>query len=134
MIDRILGVDYGLSNIGVAVSDPLRITAQVLDGIKFDERWDQFDSLFKEYNISLVVLGNPKNRHGGDSKMSEMVRLFKDDLESRYSVEVILWDERFSSKAVLRQFQSMNMKPNRKKQLKDSCSASYFLQGYLDSL
>lgn len=129
---RILGIDYGLSNMGIAISDPLGITAQVLDSIKADHIWDGLKGLFAVYQIDEIVLGNPKNQHGGDSKMSELVRLFKDNLESNYSVKVVLWDERFSSKAVMRQFQAMNMKAARKKQLKDSCSAAYLLQGYLD--
>ncbi len=134
---RILGVDFGLRRLGVAVSDPFHLTAQTLPTILYktnEELWEKLKALFREFPIELVVVGQPLNLDGSESEISLLVNKFKESLEAKFGVPCQLWDERLtthSANAVLRE---MGVKASRKKARRDQIAAVLILQGYLDWL
>jgi len=132
---RILCLDIGNSRVGVAISDPLKITAQPLMTIELKNKdlFDELDKIFHTYNIEKVVIGYPLSKLHPDLKDEKLKKIdeISSRIGSRYNVEIVKWDERFSTKAVER---VMNEELNWKKKKKaiDKVAAVYILQGYLD--
>lgn len=132
---RILCLDIGNSRVGVAISDPLKITAQPLMTIELKNKdlFDELDKIFHTYNIEKVVIGYPLSKLHPDLKDEKLKKIdeISSKIGSRYNVEIVKWDERFSTKAVER---VMNEELNWKKKKKaiDKVAAVYILQGYLD--
>jgi len=132
---RLLAIDYGLARIGIAVSDPLMITAQPLKQLKNDENFfTEFQKVVDYYKVSKIVLGNPKKLNGSAGTLEPQVLEFKKNIEVITGLEVIFWDERLSTKAVLGYLNKSELKSKAKKDILDSLSASYLLQGYMDYL
>lgn len=100
---RIIGLDYGTKTVGVAVSDALMITAQPLETIerksanKLRQTLARIESIIEEYQAERIVLGYPKNMNNTIGERAEATEQFKEDLERRTGLEVILWDERLST-------------------------------------
>ena len=100
---RVLGLDYGTKTVGVAISDPLLLTAQGLEIIrrekpsKLRKTLARIDELIASYQADKIVLGYPKNMNGTEGKRCEETLAFKEMLENRTHLEVILWDERLST-------------------------------------
>ena len=100
---RIIGLDYGTKTVGVAVSDALMITAQPLETIerksanKLRQTLARIESIIEEYQAERIVLGYPKNMNNTIGERAEAAEQFKEDLERRTGLEVILWDERLST-------------------------------------
>ena len=135
-MERFIGLDYGDTTIGVAVSSP---DGRVSVGVTTLRRTDAdalrpslkaLKSIISEYGATCFVLGYPKNMDGTESARCEKTKAFGDKL-GRYfkSIPVVLWDERLSTKAVGRVFHG---KSERYKQHVDEMAAVYILQGYLD--
>lgn len=132
---RLLAIDYGLARIGIAVSDPLMITAQPLKQLKNDENFfTEFQKVVDYYKVSKIVLGNPKKLNGSAGTLEPQVLEFKKNIEMLTGLEVIFWDERLSTKAVLGYLNKSELKSKAKKDILDSLSASYLLQGYMNYL
>jgi len=129
---RILGIDPGLKRIGLAVSDPLGITAQGLDtfeatsGIDF---LDYLSSLFEEYGIGEVVVGMPLSMSGGDIEGTGKARELAERIQTRFGVRVVLRDERMTS---LEAERYLKERGNRKAKDIDRLAAVFILQTYLD--
>ncbi len=102
-MSRVLGLDYGTKTVGVAISDPLLLTAQGLEIIrrekpsKLRKTLARIDELIASYQADKIVLGYPKNMNGTEGKRCEETLAFKEMLENRTHLEVILWDERLST-------------------------------------
>ena len=100
---RILGLDYGSKTVGVAVSDPLGVTAQRLETIwrkqenKLRRTLAQVEELVKEYEIEKIVLGYPKNMNNTVGERAEKALEFGEMLKKRTGLEVIMWDERLTT-------------------------------------
>lgn len=107
---RVLGLDYGTKTVGVAVSDPLEITAQPLETIerksagKLRQTLARIEAIIEEYGaagqqekIEKIVLGYPKNMNNTEGDRCEATVSFKNDLERRTGLEVVLWDERLTT-------------------------------------
>ncbi len=100
---RILGLDYGSKTVGVAVSDPLGLTAQRLDTIwrkqenKLRQTLARIKELVDEYRIEQIVLGYPKNMNNTVGERAEKALEFKEMLEKRTGLTVIMWDERLTT-------------------------------------
>lgn len=95
---RILAIDYGAKRIGLALSDPLMTFAYPHKTIpNNDKTWHELDSLVKEKNIDKIILGFPLREDGKKTPLSETIMKFKTELEKRFGLEVILWDERYTS-------------------------------------
>ncbi|MFZ5987707.1 MAG: Holliday junction resolvase RuvX [Bacillota bacterium] len=135
---RIMGIDYGDSRIGIAVSDPLGWTAQGVETInwKYDLEVPikRISELIKQYQIQKLIIGFPKNMNGTvgprGEKTLEFIDLLKNKIED---MEIIKWDERLTTVAANRTMQEIGVKKSKKKLVVDQIAAVYILQGYLDS-
>ncbi len=137
---RIMGLDYGSKTVGVAVSDPLKVTAQGVETIqrksegKLRQTLARIQSLAEEYQVGEIVLGFPKNMDNTEGERCEKTLEFKELLEKRCGMPIILWDERLTTVAAERSLMEGGVRrENRKKHL-DRIAAVLILQGYLDSL
>ncbi|MDL2211614.1 Holliday junction resolvase RuvX [Erysipelotrichaceae bacterium OttesenSCG-928-M19] len=135
---RIIGLDLGSKTLGVAISDPLKITAQGLTTINFNENsykmaLQLLAKALQEYEIELFVLGNPKHMNGDLGDSSQRSIAFKKRLENYFKVDVILWDERLTSVLMEKSMISMNLSRQKRKKTIDKMAAINILQGYLDA-
>ena len=137
---RILGLDYGSKTVGVAVSDPLGLTAQRLDTIwrkqenKLRQTLARINELVDEYQIQQIVLGYPKNMNNTVGERAEKALEFKVMLEKRTGLTVIMWDERLTTVEADRTLMEAGVRRENRKQYLDGLAAVFILQGYLDSL
>lgn len=137
---RIMGLDFGSKTVGVAVCDPLGITAQTVETItrasenKMRQTLARIEQLIGEYEIERIVLGYPKNMNNTVGERGEKTREFKAALERRTGLEVILWDERLTTVAAERVLIESGVRRENRKKSVDQIAAAMILQGYLDSL
>lgn len=137
---RILGLDYGSKTVGVAVCDPLGITAQMVETIvreredKLRRTLARIQALVEEYKIERIVLGYPKNMNNTLGERAARTEEFKAALERRTGIPVILWDERLSTAAAERVLIERGVRREHRKETVDQIAAALILQGYLDSL
>ena len=136
---RIMGMDYGEKTIGIAVSDPFGWTAQGVEIIRrkdennLKESMERIKELIEQYDVKKIVLGFPKNMNNTLGDRAEKTLEFKEKLEKRFSIEVILWDERLSTKAAESILLEADISRSKRKKVIDKMAAVYILQGYLDS-
>jgi putative Holliday junction resolvase len=133
---RILAIDFGERRIGLALSDPLGITAQGLPTIDTRKVKDVFGfigNLVTEKGVDKLVVGMPKNMNGSIGPKGEKVKEFMQKLARKAEVEMVAWDERLTSVQSLKSMRAMGTK-QRKKEVADRISATLILQSYLDSL
>lgn len=135
---RILGIDYGDSRIGVAVSDPFGWTAQGIETIYRNNTAvspvKRIARLVDEYGAEKVVVGFPKNMNDTVGPRGKETQEFINMLKKRLKVEVVSWDERLTTVAANRVMHETGTKISKKKHIVDMIAATYILQGYLDSL
>ena len=137
---RVLGLDFGSKTTGVAVSDPLGFTAQGLETItredenKLRRTCARIEELIREYQIETIVLGYPKNMNNTSGERVEKTLAFKEMLERRTELSVVLWDERLTTVAADRHMMESGIRRENRKQYVDEIAAVFILQGYLDSL
>jgi len=134
---RILALDLGKRRIGLAISDPLGITAQGLPNLeRTNKRADleALGALIREREVGLVLMGNPVNMRGTEGRQSGWVREFAGDIEKRLGVPVRLWDERLTSVEAGRVLRSSGISIEKRAAAVDRLSAVILLQSYLDSL
>jgi len=130
---RILGLDVGDKRIGVAVSDPLNITAQGLDTIDSRHALDRIHKLIKMYGIGKIVVGMPFNMNGSKGERAKLVDDFIDLLRKNFSVIIETVDERLTTKQGERLLLEGDISRRRRKALIDKLSAQLILQAYIDS-
>lgn len=137
---RILGLDYGSKTVGVSICDELGITAQPLETItrkdenKLRQTLARITELCRQYGVTEIVLGLPKNMNNTEGERVELVRQFKENLERRTGLPVVLWDERLTTVASERVLMEQGVRRENRKQYIDQIAAALILQGYLDSL
>lgn len=134
---RIMGIDYGDSRVGIAVSDPMGWTAQGLETItekKQEKVFERLLELIKLYNVEKIVVGFPKNMNGTIGPRGELTHKFVENLRQKTGIEIVLWDERLTTVAAHRMLNETNVRGKKRKQVVDTVAAGYILQGYLDSL
>ncbi|WP_018133507.1 Holliday junction resolvase RuvX [Effusibacillus pohliae] len=137
MKGRLLGVDLGDVRIGVAVSDPLGMTAQGIEVIRRTsdaEALQRLGELIRQYEVETIVLGFPKNMNGTIGPRGEATREFAERLEETFQIPVVLWDERLSTMAAERMLIEADVRRNKRRQVVDKMAAAIILQSYLDSL
>jgi len=134
-MERILGLDYGDKRIGVAISDPLKITAQGLEIINRPNIYTikpavaRIKEIIREYQVSTIVLGYPLNMDGTIGTRAKITLDFKERLHRNFKkIQIVLEDERLSSKAV-----EKVLNPD-KNTYTDHAVAAYILQGYLNRI
>ena len=137
---RIMGLDYGSKTVGVAVSDPLGITAQGVETIcrkaenKLRQTLARIEALTAEYEVERIVLGFPKHMNNDIGERAEKTLEFKQMLERRTGLEVVLWDERLSTVSAERTLMESNIRREDRKKYVDKIAAVFILQGYLYSI
>lgn len=137
---RVMGLDYGSKTVGVAISDPLGITAQGIETIerkeenKLRKTLARIEALVKEYEVEKIVLGFPKNMNNTIGERAEKSLELKAMLERRIGIPVIMWDERLTTVEAERTLIESNVRRENRKKYVDKIAAVFILQGYLDSL
>lgn len=135
---RIMGLDFGSKTVGVAVSDPLLLTAQGVEIIrrkeenKLRQTLARIESLIQEYEVGEIVLGLPKNMNDTEGVRAELSYEFKDKLERRTGLKVTMWDERLTTVAADRTMMEAGIRREHRKKYVDMIAATLILQGYLD--
>jgi len=131
-----MGIDYGEKRIGIALSDPLLIFAYPFITLQNDLSFlKSLSKIIYEKNIDKVILGLPSSNYKSSAELSKKVQKLKQEIETNFKIEVILWDEEFSS-AMAKQkvIESVTKKSKRRnKDLLDKHSAAIILQEYLDT-
>ena len=137
---RILGLDYGSKTVGVAVSDPLGLTAQSVETIwrkqenKLRQTLARIEELAAEYQAEKIVLGLPKNMNNTIGERAEKTLEFREMLERRTGLQVVMWDERLTTVEAERTLMEASVRRENRRQYLDQLAAVFILQGYLDSL
>lgn len=134
---RILALDLGKRRIGLAISDPLGITAQGLPNlVRTNKRTDfaALEDLIREREVGMILMGNPINMGGTEGRQSGWVREFADELTRRTGLAVKLWDERLTSVEAGRVLRESGISIEKRAAAVDRLSAVILLQSYLDSL
>jgi len=135
---RIMGLDYGSKTVGVAISDPLGITAQGIEIIrreketKLRQTLARIEALIKEYQVEMIVLGFPKNMNNTIGDRAEKSLAFKEMLEKRTGLDVVMWDERLTTVEANRTLMEGKVRREDRSKYVDMLAAVYILQGYLD--
>ncbi len=133
---RTLGIDYGKKRIGIAVSDPLHITAQPVEVIEnTSSTIDRIKQLCEKYEVGTIVVGLPKNLKGDIAQSAKDVLGFVDKVRrSLKDIHVITHDERMSTASVIKTLSETEMSGRKKRQVVDKMAAAFILQGYMDGL
>ena len=122
---RLMGLDYGSKTVGVAVSDPLGLTAQ-------GQTMARIEELISEYQVERIVLGYPKNMNNTIGERAVKSLEFKEKLEKRTGLPVVMWDERLTTAEAERTLMETGVRRENRKQYLDQMAAVLILQGYLD--
>ena len=135
---RVLGLDYGSKTVGVAVSDPLGLTAQGVETVwrkqesKLRRTLARIEEIISEYQVTEIVLGYPKNMNNTVGERAEKSLEFKEMLERRTGLPVVMWDERLTTVAADKAMMEAGIRRENRKDYVDMIAATLILQGYLD--
>ena len=132
-----MGLDYGSKTVGVAVSDPLGITAQGVETIcrkdenKLRKTCARIEALIEEYQVTKIVLGLPKHMNNDIGDRAEKSMAFGEMLKRRTGLEVVMWDERLTTVDAHRILSENGRRGKKRKQKVDAVAATLILEGYL---
>ena len=130
-----MGLDVGSKTIGLAVSDPLGITAQGLETIRRQNKrldFEQLDRVIRQYQVAEIVVGLPLRMSGAEGIQAEKMQGFAEQLRQRFQVPVHLWDERLSSAQANRVLRDSEMSIKRRGEVVDRLAAVLILQSWMD--
>lgn len=133
-----MGLDVGSHTVGVAISDTLGWTAQGIETIRINEEkenfgFDRVAELIKEYTVTKVVVGYPKNMNNSIGPRAEAAERYAASIGELFNLPVVLWDERLTTVAEERMLIEGDVRRNKRKGVIDKIAAGLILQGYLDS-
>ena len=137
---RIMGLDYGTKTVGIAVSDPLGITAQAVETVtrkdenKLRKTLARIESLATEYGVEKFVIGFPKHMNNDEGDRCAATEAFKAMLERRTGLPVILQDERMSTVSAERILMEGGVRRENRKAYVDKMAAAFILQTYMDRI
>ena len=132
---RVLGLDVGARRIGVAVTDPLGITAQGLDTLERKNKRYDFEYLkrvIRAYDVQEIVVGLPLRMSGAEGIQSEKMRLFAEELRKKSGLPVHLWDERLTSAEANRFLRETELSIEKRGKAVDRMAAVLILQGWME--
>lgn len=135
---RKMGLDFGSKTVGVAISDPLLITAQGIEIVrrKYEDKLRQtlarIEELIVTYEVDEIILGYPKNMNDSLGERAEKTLAFQEMLERRTGLTVQLWDERLTTVAADKAMIEAGIRRENRKEHVDKIAAVFILQGYLD--
>jgi putative Holliday junction resolvase len=133
---RILGLDVGSKTIGLAVSDPLGITAQGLETIRRKNKrldLERLEGAIREHKVAEIVVGYPLRMSGAEGTQAEKMQRFAEELRQRFQLPVHLWDERLSSAQANRLLRETEMSIKRRGEVVDRLAAVLILQSWMDA-
>lgn len=134
-VGRVMGLDVGSRRIGVAVSDPLGITAQGLDTLQRTTKRRDFDHLqrvIQEYDVREIVVGLPLRMSGAEGIQSDKMQVFAEELRKRFRLPVHLWDERLTSVEANRLLRETELSIEKRGKAVDRMAAVLILQGWME--
>jgi putative holliday junction resolvase len=134
---RVLGLDVGSRRIGVAISDPLGITAQGLETLHRKNKRHDFahlERVIRDYAVQEIVVGLPLRMSGAEGTQAEKIRAFAEDLRKQFKIPVHLWDERLTSAEANRLLRETELSIAKRGQAVDRMAAILILQGWMESL
>ena len=132
---RVLGLDVGARRIGLAVTDPLGITAQGLETLQRKNKKQDFaylNRVLREYGVKEIVVGLPLRMSGQEGTQSEKIRIFAAELEKRFGLPVHLWDERLTSAEANRFLRDSELSIEKRAKAVDRMAAVLILQGWME--
>lgn len=133
-MNRALGIDYGDTRIGIALSDPLQIITKPYITLKNNsDFFVKLESIVNEKEVKTIVVGYPYGMKGQITKQTEKVDLFIDRLKKNIDIDVVKVDERLSSKSAENLLKKQGFKTGHNKSMIDDTSAAIILQEYIDS-
>ena len=141
---RIIGLDYGQARIGIAITDATQKIAMPYKTLQTEKRLElTVTSLLEElkkhqqefnYTIDKIILGYPLLLTGKSGLLADEVKIFAEHLKAQIDTEIILWDERLTSKQAERSLREGSLNRKQRSKLVDSVAAVLLLQSYLDAL
>lgn len=132
---RLMGIDYGDRRIGIAVSDELLLTSQGIGTVRNsgdDRMFHDIAELAKQWNVSELIVGLPKNMNGSIGPRGELAAAFAGTLREKLRLPVTLWDERLTTASALRTLIEADVSRNKRKAVVDRMAAALILQNYMD--
>ena len=135
-VGRVLGLDVGSRRIGVAISDPLGITAQGLETLQRRNKRHDFDQLkrvIRQYEVKEIVVGLPLRMSGAEGIQSDKMNIFAEELRKRFRLPVHLWDERLTSAEANRLLRETDLSIEKRGKAVDRMAAILILQGWMES-
>ena len=135
---RVMGLDFGKSTVGVAISDSMGLTAQPIETIrrkgenKLRQTYARLRELIAEYEVERIVVGLPKHMNGELGERAEKSQAFAEELGGKVGLPVELWDERLTTVAASQVLTEGGVREDRQKEYVDKLAASLILQGFLD--
>ena len=134
---RTLGIDYGDSRVGLAITDPLGFTAQGLETINHNGNdkivLKRLDEIFNEYEVDTIVVGMPYNMDGSKTFRAEITEKFIHKLKCKYNkMNIITQDERLTTVAAHKTMNDLNVNKTKKRGIVDTISAVYILEMYMN--
>lgn len=133
---RVLGLDVGSKRIGLAVSDPLGITAQGLETIRRQNKrldLEELGKIIRQYSVSEIVVGYPLRLSGAEGTQSEKMQRFAEDLRKKFGLPVHLWDERLTSSQANRLLREMELSIQKRAGAVDRMAAVLILQNWMEA-
>jgi putative Holliday junction resolvase len=133
---RLLGLDVGARRIGVAVSDPLGITAQGLETLhRKNKKHDLafLNRIIRRYDVKEIVVGLPLRLSGAEGAQAEKIQTFAEDLRKHFKLPIHFWDERLTSAEANRLLRETDLSIEKRGQAVDRMAAILILQGWIDS-
>ena len=134
---RILGIDYGDSRVGIAISDALGITAQGLETISYNGNdkilLKRIDEILNQYEIDTIVVGMPYNMNGTKTIRAEITEKFIHKLKCKYNkIKIETVDERLTTVAAHKTMNFLDINKHKKREIVDTISAVYILETYMN--
>ena len=130
----VIGLDYGTHRVGVAASDPGRVTAFPVDVVLVDDDlWTRLREIIEQRQATLIVVGLPVSLSGAEGESAQAARRFAAEVGHRASIPVEFADERFTTRSAEQLLVASNVKRRKRRSVIDSMAATVMLQNYLDT-
>ena len=134
---RLLAIDYGEKRLGLAISDPNQIISKPLKTIILSDSqyiYNELEKIISDYEVQKLIIGLPIGMDGKNTQQTSKVEAFKENLQNKIGIPIILFDERLSSVSAKKSLISQGIKTGHNKSKIDQTAAAIFLQHYLDTL
>lgn len=132
---RLMCLDVGRKRIGIAVSDPLMLTAQGVETHyrkSFEKDAERYKSIIQEYEVTKLIIGLPKNMNGTLGDMAHEIMEYASKLEEELKIPIEMYDERLSTKLATHSLIEANVRRKKRKNYVDMIAASVILQSYME--